>query len=230
MAGTVMHLVIADRLLEKLGIRQPALFYCGNLAPDAIMARENYVREMKNHTHFKDGLRPFEFRIKENQDKYMPRLMAFYEEFFSGAERPDRELYVGYLTHILVDELYLLNHYEKHLIALEKQGIRPPNMEFSAKFVADVDLVDWELVRTYPFRYPMPETLLKEMDYEIPGWITNAELISSKRFIIDKNFVTPHEPEPLHVMSFQDNWDFIELCVKRVPEMLKERFGIGCES
>ncbi len=36
MAGTITHLVIADRLLEPLQIRRPALFYCGNLAPDAI--------------------------------------------------------------------------------------------------------------------------------------------------------------------------------------------------
>lgn len=60
MAGTITHLVIADMLLKTMPedilscIHNRALFYCGNLAPDAIMAREGYVREMKKHTHFKD--------------------------------------------------------------------------------------------------------------------------------------------------------------------------------
>ena len=40
------------------------------MAPDAIMARENYVREMKRHTHFKDGIRLNEFHKKENYQKY----------------------------------------------------------------------------------------------------------------------------------------------------------------
>ena len=70
MAGTVTHLVIADQLLEPLGINNPALFYCGSLAPDAIMAREGYQREMKRHTHFKDGIHLKELHLPDCYDKY----------------------------------------------------------------------------------------------------------------------------------------------------------------
>lgn len=223
MAGTVMHLVIADRLLDELNIKNPPLFYCGNLAPDAIMARENYVREMKNHTHFKDGLKPYEFHIESNQVAYRERLLNFAKTFLRK-EDPNYELYLGYIVHMLVDELYLTEYYSDFLIELERKHMSPADEVFCKQFTADVDRVDWELVRTYKFKYPMPETLLIERNYEIPGWITNFEIEDSKEFIINKNFITQHEKEPLEVATFEKNYDYIELCVNRVPIMLRERY------
>ena len=227
MAGTVVHLVIADKLLDKLNINNPALFYCGNLAPDAIMARKNYEREMKNHTHFKDGLKPYQFRIKENQEAYLKRLMDFYEEVCVGCDKENKDLFLGYIVHILVDELYLLDYYEKHLVKLEKAGINFDDEAYADDYVFDVDRIDWELVRNYKFKNPMPDILWREMDYEIPGWIANGELISSKTFIIDKNFGQEHEAEELRVQSHKESDEFIEKCVELIPGILKERFGIG---
>lgn len=221
-----MHLVIADMLLDRLKIQRPALFYCGNLAPDAIMARENYVREMKNHTHFKEGQKPYTFRNKESQQEYFPRLMAFYEEKLKNNFGPDRELYLGYIVHILVDELYLLHYYEDFVSELYKNGKSPADADFSKAFVEDVDLVDWELVRSYRFKFPMPEVLFEEDDYEIAGWITAGELRESKKFIVHKNFELKHEAQPLHVTTHEKNRAFINYCVERIPEILKDRFGL----
>lgn len=238
MAGTVVHLVIADKLLDKLNINNPALFYCGNLAPDAIMARKNYEREMKNHTHFKDGLKPYQFRIKENQEAYLKRFMDFYDEVYASFDKEDeseqdnnkmnkKDLIVGYLVHILVDELYLLHYYEKHLTRLTEAGKSFDDEDYARDYVFDVDQIDWELVRNYTFKYPMPDILWSEMDYEIPGWISNEELISSKAFIIHKNFELKHDKEELKVQSHKESDEFIELCVSAIPGVLCERFGIG---
>lgn len=228
MAGTVMHLVIADKLLDKLNIQNPALFYCGNLAPDAIMARENYHREMKNHTHFKDGigLEMHRFREKEIFDSYMVKLMDFYKSIFGDEPDEYYELYLGYIVHILTDELYLLSYYSDFLDLLDEMGKEYFDEEFCRGYIADVDLVDWELVRTYRFRYDMPDILLSENDYEIPGWITRDELMDSKSFIIDKNFINQHERVPLNVTTYQKNYDFINLCVRKIPELLRERFEL----
>lgn len=221
-----MHLVIADRLLDKLKIKNPALFYCGNLAPDAIMARENYVRAMKNHTHFKDGLKPHEFRIKSNQEAYAERLNDFAKCFLQEND-PNYELYLGYIVHILVDEIYLLDYYEEFLVKLEKEGISPLDEAFCRSFTGDVDRVDWELVRNYKFRHPMPEILQSLNNYEIPGWITNAEIEDSKSFIIDKNFIKKHEKAPLEVADYERNWQYMEKCIEAIPGLLKERFCIS---
>lgn len=223
MAGTVMHLVIADKLLERLAIKNPALFYCGNLAPDAIMSRRDYIREMKNHTHFKDGQKSYTFRIKENRDIYYERLDAFAKRFLDKSD-PYYELYLGYIVHILTDELYLLEYYEDFIFELESAGMSPADEIFSRKFVSDVYRVDRELVSTYGFTYPMPDILLTQSGYDIPGWIDKEEIEISKRYIIDRNFRQPYEKEELEVTTYEKNYRFIELCVEKIPEMLEERF------
>ena len=223
MAGTMMHLVIADRLLEYLNIENPALFYCGNLAPDAIMARENYERSMKRHTHFKDGTSLHQFRYPEHQAAYMERLLRFYETLVVP-ESPSQEVYLGYITHMLVDELYILHFRDRFVDMLVSQGKHENDKEFFDMFVDDVDQVDWELVRTYPFRHKMPDILRAESSYEIPEFITNAELLDSKDWVINKFFVEKHDKEPLQVMTMEANLQFIELCVEKIPQILRERF------
>lgn len=223
MAGTVMHLVIADRLMDNLMIRNPGFFYCGNLAPDAIMARKNYVREMKRHTHFKDDIRLHEFRQPEKMKIYLERLMDFYRRFVA-VPSDHQEIYLGYLTHMLVDELYLLHFRDGFVDRLVAEGKDPTDKEFFKLYTRDVDLVDWELVRTYPFKYPMPQVLELDESYEIPEFITAEELLDSKHFIVHKNFETPHEEEALHVMTMEQNLDFIELCVREIPGILRDRY------
>ena len=286
MAGTVMHLVIADRLLDLYEIKNPGYFYCGNLAPDAVMNRENYVREMKRHTHFKDGIRLNEFRIPENFAAYMVRLNAFYEALVA---KPSKhwEIYFGYLTHILVDELYLLRFRDRFVDMLVAQGKEPTDLEFFKIFTKDVYLVDLELVRTYRFHHPMPESLRIHEEYEIPGLVTAKELEDSKEYIIRMNFeasrkeddspkcevetadagrqaqtvqagfaggqtgddAASHQGEDmtdpevlkrfyfpdvtgtyagdLKVMTLEQNLDFIELCVREIPRILRDRYGIA---
>ena len=225
MAGTVMHLVIADKLLEALKIKNPAMFYCGNLAPDAVMSRDNYEREMKNHTHFKEGLKPYEFRIEANQKDYYKKLNEFVNAFLD-IEDQDYELLLGYIVHILTDELYLLKYYEDYICELEANNIFPSDVDFSKKYVNDVDRIDWFLAESYEFRFAMPEILFSLSDYEIPGMISSEELEKSKKFIVHKNFDTTHIKENLEVQSYEKSMNFIDLCVEEIPKLLSSRYNI----
>ena len=68
MAGTCVHLAVAMELnrkfcaeptlyLGEMGRQYvPELFFAGNICPDGIMARQNYQREMKLHSHLRDGI------------------------------------------------------------------------------------------------------------------------------------------------------------------------------
>ncbi len=218
MAGTVTHLVIADQLLKPLGIQSPALFYCGNLAPDAIMAREGYQREMKRHTHFKDGIHLGELHQPECYDQYRRSFRAFAEQHLRPGSA-DYELYLGYVTHILADEVFILNLRDAHSQRLQAAGKDPEDPAYFAAFGRDVDLNDRRLAREYAFRHPMPKILLTEQDYEIPEYITRQELQNSKAFIIQKNFPSPRgDREPWEesapaVFPFEENQNFIrEAC------------------
>lgn len=208
MAGTVTHLVIADKLLEDFNIQNPALFYCGNLAPDAIMARKNYVREMKKHTHFKDAIPTDELHLPKNFALYRERFETFARKHLKRNDG-DYELYLGYVIHMLADEVFILRFRDQHVKTLFFGRENPGYQAYFKRFGHDVDLNDWQLVREYSFQYPMPWILRQEMDYEIEGYITSQELMDSKEYIIQKNFVTEHKKEKAAVFSFEENERFI---------------------
>lgn len=221
MAGTITHLVIADRLLEPLQIRRPSLFYCGNLAPDAIMARENYQREMKRHTHFKDDIRLRDLHLPRCFSRYRRTFQAFTDRYLHPGS-PNHELYLGYVTHILADEVFILTLRDAHVKRLTQEGRDPDDPEYFAAFGRDVDLNDWRLVREYTFRHPMPDILLAEQDYEIRDYITCRELQDSKAFIIEKNFLTPHEKREPTVFTFEENAGFIEEACRYIQKAIRD--------
>lgn len=209
MAGTITHLVIADRLLDFFQIKNPALFYCGNLAPDAVMARENYVREMKKYTHFKENIPTDDLHLPENYKIYLERFNRFIERNLRK-DGPEYELYLGYVVHMLADEIFILKVRDLHVANLGFGRENAKYAEYFKTFGHDVDLNDWQLVREYNFRYPMPDILRQESGYEIKGYITWEELEKSKNYIINKNFGTQHLPEKTKVFSFEENNRFIE--------------------
>ncbi len=76
MAGTMVHLMIADILAQEWTGKEIITpygstrveydyFVAGNICPDGIMARKGYVREMKKHTHFRDGIPDGDFHKEE---------------------------------------------------------------------------------------------------------------------------------------------------------------------
>lgn len=219
MAGTVTHLVIADKLLSYLDIKNPALFYCGNLAPDAVMAREGYVREMKKHSHFRDDIPTNDFHLEKYYHIYRKRLEAFKEKYLDKESR-DYEWYLGYTAHILADEVFILTLRDRHVKKLIDSGRSASDKDYFAVFGHDVDLNDWRLVREYNFHENMPEVLRRADGIDMGEYVTLSELKSSKEFIINKNFVQKHEKESPQVFQFEENEVFIRNAVKFIEKNL----------
>lgn len=228
MAGTITHLVIADRILANLPpeirriIKNLSLYYCGNLAPDAVMARKGYVREMKKHTHFKDGIPEDELSVEENFKLYRGRLEAFAKRFLTE-ENPYFELYFGYVTHMLADEIFILTLRDRHVKELQSMQANPDYEKYFIRFGKDVDINDWRLLKEYKFSCDILEMIQRENDYEIKDMITNEELIKSKTFIINKNFLSEHKEETPVVLSYEENEAYIERAVEQITSALSQR-------
>lgn len=218
MAGTVTHLVIADKLLSHFDIKNPALFYCGNLAPDAVMARAGYVREMKKHSHFRDNIPTNDFHIEKYYHIYKKRFAEFKDRYLNK-ESKDYEWYLGYTVHILADEAFILTLRDRHVNNLIKSGIDASDKKYFAVFGHDVDLNDWRLVREYSFREKMPDILMQTDGIDMGEYVTLQELKSSKEFIINKNFVQKHEIEAPQVFKFEENEAFIQNVVQYIEKI-----------
>ena len=100
MASWMVHLRIADRLLEQIPGLSPTEFIVGNIAPDSGVPNEDWsaFSPPTKVSHFKTGTQkagPEAFASKyftcAQRENYAPRQFSFY---------------LGYLTHLLTDRLW----------------------------------------------------------------------------------------------------------------------------
>lgn len=100
MASWMVHLRIADRLLDQIPDLSPVEFIVGSIAPDSGVPNADWsaFTPSKHVSHFKTG-----------KEKAGPE--AFAEKYFTPALRKtynERQygFYLGYLTHLMTDKLW----------------------------------------------------------------------------------------------------------------------------
>jgi len=187
MAGTITHLAVADLICEKVGdnfFKSPSLFFCGNIAPDAVHARNNYVRQYKKHTHLTEGISGSDFQVEEKIKLYHLRLNEYIDKYYSFASEY-ADLYLGYIVHLVTDEFFNIHIRKEFASALEKEGIKDTDKEFFSSFMREIDAVDREILQKYPFKHDLKRMLDADHGYEITDMIIADEAERSKRWVID---------------------------------------------
>ncbi|MBQ8524466.1 MAG: zinc dependent phospholipase C family protein [Clostridia bacterium] len=187
MAGTITHLAVADLICEKVGdsfFKSPSLFFCGNIAPDAVHARKDYIRQYKKHTHLTEGISGSDFQVEDKIKLYHSRLNEYIDKYYSfDSEYAD--LYLGYIVHLVTDEYFNIHIRKQFASALEKEGIKDTDKEFFSRFMLEIDSVDREILQKYPFKHDIKRMLDVDHGYEITDMISTDEAERSKRWIID---------------------------------------------
>ena len=100
MASWMIHLRIADKLLDRIPDISPIEFIMGNMAPDSGVPNADWsaFTPDKNVSHFKvDGK-------KMDPDAYISRY--FTPELRAGYDDGQFAFYLGYLTHLLADVIW----------------------------------------------------------------------------------------------------------------------------
>lgn len=233
MAGTCVHLAVATELNRKLsgdrcrwlgnmgGRFVPELFFAGNICPDGIMARQNYQREMKLHTHLRDGIPDGSFQDPGNLSLFRKRLYDFFVDNVYEKKR-NFSLYLGYLTHLLTDEKFILEIHSQVLQSLEKAGYSRQNPKTFALFGQDVDQIDFRLVAEYPGMQDAYRALNKVSPYEITDLITEQELTESREWILSYFFREKHSWETPLFLSYEKMYHFIPEAVREILDRLPE--------
>lgn len=156
MAGSVEHMAVAVELLREdqrqqgsfLKLKDPVHFVLGNLAPDGIMSRKGYVRSMKMHTHFRDGIPDWEFTREDHQKVFHQRIRSFCAQMLLEPAL-DRDLYLGYVTHILTDEIFMKTIRQEFMEKIAAIGLTDRDAETFEYFTYDVNQIDFRLGREY---------------------------------------------------------------------------------
>jgi len=224
MAGVITHMVIArevEKLLPEGIIKDRGLFYLGNLAPDAIHAREGYERVYKKHTHFREGILDQEFELEENQTLFHNRLATFIEQ---NKDREDGllDLYRGYATHILTDELFILTIRKEFCAVMEDRGIYQNDPRFFEYIVTDMNRNDLLLVRNYEDSFIIRDAMDQVQIHPVPGYLSEEEMSKSRDWLIYRHFVVKQEIlEPAYI-SYDRNCAFIKMTAADIVKQLSE--------
>lgn len=224
MAGIATHLIIAREILQLLPdgtIKDKSLFYAGSIAPDAIHAREGFVRKDKNHTHFRDNITERDFILCSNLELFHRRVSDFILEH---RERKDGllDLYRGYVVHILTDELYMLTLRQEFVLIMEERGIGQYDQEFIRSIITDMTRNDDLLVKRYSGMEEIKEYLQNLIPYQITGMLSENELRDSRNWVLERYFYEVIEPlEPVYI-SHERTLAFIHMAVKDIIGRLSE--------
>lgn len=165
------------------------MFISGAMAPDAIMSEKNYTRDMKMHTHFRDGIPDAEFSEKNNLSLFQKRLVEFADQRLNGSYNNDNEnevyncnfeFYLGYIIHIMTDELFMLTCRPVFFEEAMKAGLDVNTPEIFKTFSADTDAVDFRLASENRHSGYIKKVLENVKGYSVPGLIS-AEAIEKSR-------------------------------------------------
>lgn len=234
MAGTMIHLVIAVRIAENIKkngykIRladgsnihfDKNMFIAGNICPDGIMERKNYERNMKLHTHFRDGIPDGDFGKNGTIKLFEKRMADFWSEHCED-ERVASGLYLGYITHMMTDKRFILYERPKYFQNISKIGLTERDRETFVYFNKDTDLVDFKLVKEMP-ELSVAEKILRETrDYYIKNMITKEELDKSRRWIIKYFFEEKHIEENSKFLDYNSILKFCGDTVNYILDRLK---------
>ncbi|ERI92171.1 hypothetical protein HMPREF1982_02560 [Clostridiales bacterium oral taxon 876 str. F0540] len=127
MASWMVHLRIADKLLDKISNLKSTEFVVGNIAPDSGIPNDDWsaFTPSGDISHFKttdaDGLKDI-------------HLNEYVEQFFTVNQRKkynnnQKSFYLGYLTHLLTDIMWV------------NEIVRPSKDKF--KYLYDKDRTEW---------------------------------------------------------------------------------------
>ncbi len=224
MGGTITHLVIADKIINRLPagvISDAGMFYAGSLAPDAIHARHGYVRAMKKHTHMRNDIWDRDFPLPENRKLFHNRLDAFIAENVNR-EGPMLDVYRGYAAHLLSDEVFVLTARQKLVDLVAKEGIGQRDREFIVRFAPEVHNNDIILSRTYPGISAIKETIESIAQFEIKGYLTHDELERSRNWVINNFLAKRKEPGTPRYITQEDISSYIDESVEYSIEYLKK--------
>ncbi len=101
MASWMVHLRIADLLLEEYDTVEQTEFIMGNIAPDSGVPSEDwkYYTPSKEESHFWDEHKHIQF------DQYIEKY--FTREMRENYNRKQYSFFLGYLTHLVADYLWV---------------------------------------------------------------------------------------------------------------------------
>lgn len=224
MAGTITHLAVAYEILKSLPdgiITNQDLFYAGSLAPDAIHAREGFIRADKKHTHLRDDIADMDFLTIDNLSLFHTRVTDFIND---NLDRKDDllDLYRGYVVHLLTDETFHLTVRQEFVNEMDKLEIAQTDKLFYSNILHDLSSNDIRLAKENNQMQHICNLLENVRPYAIDSYLTENELKASKNWVIQNYFYKENQISEFRYITYDRTLDYIKESAKDIITRLSD--------
>lgn len=199
MGSRIMHLIIADKIAEKLSIKDRTAFLLGGIAPDAVNSKDS--------SHF--------FRGDHADFSRYVAYKEFIEKYSSSINNP---YILGYYTHLIADDLWLQGFYVPWL----KNRIESDDTIAKA-YHNDFSLLNGKLLEYYGYKNELVKLLNMSTD------IINLEEVPEENiqkfipYILEDMDYDHHDiDENLKVFTLEQIIGYIETTVNKGVIYIKQ--------
>lgn len=229
MASWMIHLRVADRLLDRLDDLSPQAFIMDNIAPDSGVPNKDWsvFTPATSVSHFKDTT------LQTGKKISIPR---FVEKHFTPAMRQrygirENSFFLGYLVHLLTDILWA------------DRIFTPTTRKFASEFAADKTAFisrvkgDWyDLDYLYLHRHPDFRAFRIYQNSE--GFVNtfmdifSPDALDNRRAYITAFYLQPRDDldHPYRYLTEQEAGEFVDTCIREILEILDADYSIQSHS
>lgn len=217
MASWMVHLRIADRLLDAMPGLSPVEFIVGNVAPDSGVPNADWSQFSPSTTvsHFKAG-----------GEKACPERFA--AKYFTPAQQKTYDsaqysFYLGYLVHLITDVLWVRDIYDPSKIRFSEERARDPE-GFIWKLKEDWYDLDYKYLRDHPgfraFRVYLGAVgfVNSYMEEFAPDAFDNRRQYITGFYLQENDHLDREYP----YLTEAEMDAFVENSVREIPSLLKE--------
>lgn len=184
MPSIAAHMICAKLVADKLEINDPE-FIKGNLLPDIIDIKNSHKKIKGNYY-------------------YVPDI-----DYFVNTLNFNNNLYLGYLSHLLLDKFFL----EDYIYDV----VKGEEVFFNRIMYNEYDIINYELLKTFNINVDYLNSILKDFNVPIDEKKYNSNITSLNNKIACNN---------LNYLNVEDFSNFLirtsELIVKYLKEVKKE--------
>ena len=205
MAQSMMHLLIADKIYTEKSnsIHSYGDFLLGSIAPDAVHVKKNYIRGMKDISHY-----------RFNSKSHISHFDTFFDEYSTSE---NKDFVLGYLIHLLSDMIW----YHSVRVPFKQKFLQAPSRDMSMNEAYYADCEQIEELLFWEENVPLIiKGITESKAYSLEG-IIDAESVSAwKEKLIfaynNKRDILPHT----EYISEQHVRDYVVDCSKECSEYL----------
>lgn len=213
------HLIIAEGISNRFAkhIKDLPQFYLGNIAPDAVHNRENYISDYKKASHLCVGSE--KWGMITNNDEWQDSVISF---LYKHKESEDHDFILGYCCHLLADIYSNIALW----IPFKKKYPRELEKEFGNLYHQESNAIDIQLALTYEKNDVFWSYIQKSVSVDLENIIFAPELDRQKEYVLNICYAgkSQQDNSSNKVVTYKSTMDFCQNAIVFVSSCLEQYF------